>query len=116
MWLQIEDSPPSSNQFDFRSRTRPWPIRVLSTRWSFVTQKDSVVRAALFQATAHALHLNGEPAIAQALLEFLIISGRPDGQHPVHLESRASGGYSPVIIEPSIVRCRKCGRAIVHVE
>ena len=26
------------------------------------------------------------------------------------------GGYSPVIIEPSIVRCRKCGRAIVHVE
>jgi hypothetical protein len=33
-----------------------------------VTQKDSVVGAALFQATAHALHLNSEPAMAQALL------------------------------------------------
>ena len=72
----------------------------------FVTQKDSVARAALFQATAHALHLDGEPAIAQALLEFSIISGRPDGQHPVHLESRASGGYSPVVIEPGVVRGR----------
>ena len=104
MWLQIEDPPPCSNQFDFRWRTRPWPMRVLSTRWSFVAQKDSVVRAALFQTAAHALHFDGKAAVAQALLEFSILSGRPDGQHPVHLESRASGGYSPVIIEPRIIR------------
>jgi hypothetical protein len=51
----------------------------LSTRLSFVTHKDRVVRAALFQAPAHTLYLNGEPALAQAPFEFSILSGRPDG-------------------------------------
>ena len=89
-------------------------MEVFSIR--FVTQKDSVVGAALFQATADALHLDGEPAIAQALLEFSILSGGPDGQHPAHLESRASGGESPVVVEPGVVRCGKRRRAVVHVE
>ena len=66
--------------------------QMLSSRWKLVTQKDSVAGAALLQAAAHALHLDGEPAIAQALLEFSIIPGRPDGQHTADLESRASGG------------------------
>ena len=65
-----------------------------------MTQKDRVAGTALFQATAHVFHLDGEPAMAQALLEFPILSGRPDGQHPVHFESREGGGDSAVVIEP----------------
>ena len=53
----------------------------------FVTQKDRVAGAALFQTTADALHLDAEPTIAQPLLEFSILSGGPDSQHPACLES-----------------------------
>jgi hypothetical protein len=58
----------------------------------FMAQKDRMAGAALLQATADALRLDGEPDIAQTLLEFSILSGRPDGQHPAHLERRTSGG------------------------
>jgi hypothetical protein len=75
-----------------------------------------VAGTALFQATTHALHLDVESAAAQALLEFSIIPGRPDSQDPLHLESRASGGYSVIVIERCVVRGGKCGRAVVHVE
>src|SRR5437016_5956827 len=71
----------------------PDPILGLRlTRRKFVTQKDSVVGAALLQASAHALHLDCKPAIAKALLEFSIIPSTPDSQHPADLESRTSGG------------------------
>jgi hypothetical protein len=79
-------------------------------------QKDSVAGPAIFQATTHSLHLDVESAMAQALLEFSIILGRPDSQHPLHLESRAGGGYSAVVIEPGVARGGKCGRAVVYVE
>jgi hypothetical protein len=79
-------------------------------------QKDSVAGTAIFQATSHSLHLDLESAMAQALLEFSIILGRPDSQHPLHLESRAGGGYSAVVIEPGVARGGKCGRAVVYVE
>jgi hypothetical protein len=68
-----------------------------------VAQKDRVVGAALFQAAPHTFYLEGEPAMAQALLEFSVLSGRPDGQHPVLLERIESGGYSLVVIKPGIV-------------
>ena len=74
-----------------------------------MTQKDSVAGTAL-QATTHALHLDIEPAMAQALLEFSIILRRPDSQHALHLESRAGGGYPVVFIEPGVVRGGKWGR------
>ena len=67
-------------------------LGLLLTRRRFVTQKDSVAGAALLQASAHALHLDPKPAIAKALLEFSILPGRPDSQHPADLESRMSGG------------------------
>ena len=81
-----------------------------------MTQKDGVAGSAFFQAAADALHFDGEPAIAQALLEFSIIPGRPDGQDPAFLESRARGSQSPIAVEPGIVRRAKCGRAVVHVK
>jgi hypothetical protein len=77
--------------------------RGLLTKLRFVTQKDRVVRASLFRAAAHMLYLNGESAMAQALFKLSILSGRPDGQHPVPLERMESGGYSLVVIEPDIV-------------
>ena len=68
-----------------------------------MTQKDRVVGATLFQAAAHTLYLDGEPAMAQALLEFPIFSGRPDSQHPVLPECIESGSYSLVVVKPCIV-------------
>ena len=62
------------------------------SRRRFVTQKDSVARAALLQAGADALHLDRKPAIAKALFEFSILASRPDGQHATDLESRQGGG------------------------
>jgi hypothetical protein len=61
-----------------------------------VTQKDRVPGTAVFQAAAHLLHFDCEPPMAQALLEFLVLSSRPDGQHPVHLESREGSGASQI--------------------
>ena len=81
-----------------------------------MTQKNNVAGTALFQAAAHLLDLDVELAMAQALLEFSILMGRPDGQHPVFLESRAGGGYSTIVIELGVVRGGKCGRAVVHIE
>ena len=57
----------------------------LSSRRGFVTQKNSVARAALLQAGANALHLDRKPAIAKALLEFSVLASRPDSQHPANL-------------------------------
>ena len=59
-------------------------------------QKYSVVRATLRQATPHALHLDGEPTIAQTLLEFPIIPGRPNGQDSVTLESGTNASQSTI--------------------
>ncbi len=69
-----------------------------------------------FQVATHALHLDVESALAQALLEFSIFLCRPDSQHTLHLKSRAGGGYSPGVIEAGVVRGGKCGRAVVHVQ
>src|SRR5439155_18384425 len=57
--------------------------------YRFMSQKNSVARAALLQAGANALHLNRKPAIAKALLEFSIFASRPDGQHPANQIGRA---------------------------
>ena len=54
-------------------------------------QKYSVVWATLRQAATHALDLDDEPTIAQTLLEFPIIPGRPNGQHSAALESGTNG-------------------------
>jgi hypothetical protein len=51
-----------------------------------------VIWSALFQAAADMLHLDDEPAIAEALLEFPIIPGGPYGQDSAGLESVANGG------------------------
>src|SRR2546427_2488961 len=82
---------PSQSNTAFSDAREP-VLGLLLTRRKFVTQKDSVVGAALLQASAHALHLDRKPAIAKALLEFSIIPSRPDSQHPADLESRTSGG------------------------
>jgi hypothetical protein len=50
-------------------------IYTRSPSWRFVAQKDDVARAAFVQAAAHALHLDVESSMAQALLEFLVFSG-----------------------------------------
>src|SRR5271168_4180605 len=75
-----------------------------------------MARPALFQAATHALHLDVEPAPPQALLEFSILSRRPERQHPIHPERRVRRGYSAVVIKPSVSRVRKGARAVVHVE
>ena len=66
--------------------------------------KYRVVGAALLQAAAHALHFDDESAIAQALLEFPIIPGRPYGQHSAVLESGVNGGQSAIVVEPAVFR------------
>ena len=81
-----------------------------------MTQKDRVPGTTLFQAAAHVLDLDGEPPMAEASLEFPVLSGRPDGQYSVHLESSEGGGDSAVVVEPIIVWRGKAGRAIVHVK
>ena len=65
----------------------------------FVTEKDSVAGATLFQAAARVVHLHVESGIAQLLLEFSIVLGGPDGEDALFLEGGAGGGYSPVIVE-----------------
>ncbi len=50
-------------------------VQLLSCTLQFLAQKDRVPRTALFQASADSLHLDGKPAITQALLEFPILSG-----------------------------------------
>jgi hypothetical protein len=50
----------------------------LSPPRRFVTQEDGMPGTALFQAASHALHFDREPAMAQTLLEFPILAGRPD--------------------------------------
>jgi hypothetical protein len=81
-----------------------------------VGEEDRVAGTALFQASADVLYLDGEPAMAQALLEFFVLSGGPDGQHAVALESGEGGGDSAVVVEAGIVRAGEGGRAIVYVE
>ncbi len=72
---------------------------------------------AAFQAPTHALNLNVEPAVAQALLKFPVLSSRPDCQHPIHLERRKCDGNSAVVIKSSVVgRGCKRGRTVVHVQ
>src|SRR5271154_2131644 len=82
----------------------------------FLAYKNSVARPALFQAAAHALHLHVESASAQSLLEFSILTRRPNRQHAIHLERRAGRGDSVLVIEPVVARVGKCARAVVHVE
>ena len=52
---------------------------------SLLSQKDRVMWAALLQTAPYALHFSTEAVIAQALLEFSIFPGRPDGEHAVAL-------------------------------
>ena len=71
---------------------------------------------AAFQSAADVFHFDGESAMAQALLEFLVLSGGPDGQHAVALESGEGGGDSAVVVEAGVVRSGEGGRAVVHVK
>src|ERR1051326_6141804 len=68
-----------------------YPRFSVLTRVMLTGQKYSVVRATLLQAGPHALHLDDEPAIAQTLLEFPILAGRPDGQDSAAFESGTNG-------------------------
>src|SRR2546423_6655451 len=74
------------------------------------------MRAALLQAAAHALHFDTEAVIAQALLEFSVFPGRPDGEHAIDLQSCANGGQSAVVIKPAVFGCGKSGRSVVHIK
>ena len=75
-----------------------------------------MVRTPLFQPPTHAPHLYLESALAQALLELSVLSGRPDSQHPLHLERRVDSGNSAVVIKPCVVRGGHCRRAVVHIQ
>ena len=52
----------------------------------FISKKDGVASASLFQARAHAGDLDAKSVIAQTLLELAVIPGRPDRQHAVALQ------------------------------
>lgn len=71
---------------------------------------------AAFQAAADMFHLDGEPAMAQALLELFVLSCGPDGQHAVALKSCEGDGDSAVVVEAGIVRAGEGGRAVVHIK
>jgi hypothetical protein len=91
-------------------------MQALSPPWRFVSKKNRVGGTALFQAAAHAFHLDGESSVTQALLEFPIFSRGPDGQHAVHPERRKGGGDSAIIVEPRVIRGGKSGWAVVYIE
>src|SRR3954471_24614475 len=78
--------------------------------------KNGVVRSPLFQTAAHVLRLDDEAGVAETLLEFPILPGRPYGQYPVDLESGANSRQSAIVIEPAIFRRRERSRTVVHVE
>ena len=78
--------------------------------------KDCVAWAAFFQAAADVFHFDGEPAVSQALLEFFVFAGGPDGEHAIHLEGAVGSGDTSVIVEAGIVRSGESGGTVVDVE
>src|SRR5260221_5464027 len=75
-----------------------------------------MTRTALLQAGAHALDLDAESGVPQALLELAIVPRRPDRENPAGPERRASRGESRVVVEAGVSRCGERVRAVVHVE
>src|SRR5688572_13050155 len=83
---------------------------------AFVAEKDDVMRTALLQPAAYALHHDSESGIPQALFEFSIFARRPDRQHAEGLEGGVSRRDALVVVHAVI----GCGgqrlRSVIHIE
>jgi len=76
-------------------------VQALSPPWRLYPER-SCAGAALFQATGALFHLDCEPSVAQALLEFPISSAtRRPALDP--FEGREGGSDTAVIIEASMI-------------
>src|SRR5688572_17897018 len=79
-------------------------------------EKDRVMRSPFLQASAHVLDIHIEFSIAQALHEFAIVPGRPDGQDAVFLQCGARTREPGVTVEADIRRGRERGGTVVDVQ
>ena len=62
------------------------------------------------------LHFDDEPVVPQALLEFAILAGGPDGEHAAGLERRMRAGDALIVVERTILRSRERAWSVVDVE
>src|SRR5438270_11343390 len=62
------------------------------------------------------MHVRLESVMAQALHEFLIFLGGPDGKHAPLFEGGACGGNSTLGVELEVTRGGKCAWAVVDVQ
>src|SRR6202011_4201792 len=74
------------------------------SRCLFISKKDGVASASLFQARAHAGDLDAKSVIAQTLLELAVIPGRPDRQHAVDLQRGPRRSEAMVGVQPGVGR------------
>jgi len=75
-----------------------------------------VAGAAFFEAGADGFGMDGEAGVAEALFEFAVFAGGPDGEDAGGFKGGEGGGDAGVVIEGGVFRGGKGGGAVVHVE